>query len=82
MVSSSRVKRTLLYLGPGELVNHDCCPNTKFKPTSQGIEFLALRDIEVGEEITTSYGEDHFDENNCNCLCATCQLQNRNGWAL
>jgi len=80
MVLSSRVKRTLLYLGPGRLVNHDCNPNARFNPTSYGIEFVALRDINVGEEITVSYGEDYFDENNRNCLCETCQLQNRNGW--
>ena len=34
IVSFSYMKRTLLYLDPERLVNHNCSSNTKFKPTS------------------------------------------------
>ncbi|ORX74084.1 hypothetical protein DL89DRAFT_289726 [Linderina pennispora] len=40
---------------------------------------FALRTIEPGEEITTHYGSSYFGENNCECLCATCEKYSR-GW--
>lgn len=40
-----------------------------------------MRNIEVGEEITVSYGDDYFGPMNIDCLCATCERNIANGWA-
>ncbi len=37
--------------------------------------------MSVGEEITVTYGEDYFGNRNCECLCRTCEVEARNGWA-
>lgn len=45
-------------LGFGSLYNHSHKPNAKYKMKikEQVIEFIALKDIEKGEEITINYG--------------------------
>ncbi|HEY6806174.1 MAG TPA: SET domain-containing protein-lysine N-methyltransferase [Pyrinomonadaceae bacterium] len=45
--------RTLIVQAPERFVNHSCAPNTEV------LEFcdVALRRIEVGEEITSDYGD-------------------------
>ncbi|KAJ1650806.1 histone lysine methyltransferase Set9 [Dispira simplex] len=63
-----------LFLGPARFVNHDCHPNCRFIPMpGQTVSFRVVRDIAVGEEITTSYGDDYFGFKNGDCLCASCQ---------
>ncbi|KAJ3064311.1 hypothetical protein HDU98_012265 [Podochytrium sp. JEL0797] len=76
---STRKGCMCLFLGPARFVNHDCQPNCKFIPTgANSICFKVVRDIEVGQEITTFYGGDYFGEGNKECLCATCE-ENSNG---
>jgi histone-lysine N-methyltransferase SUV420H len=81
IVVSSRNKCTSLFMGPARFANHDCEANAKLVTTSHaGIEIIATRDIEIGEEITVTYGENYFGEDNCECLCMTCEDMLRNGW--
>jgi uncharacterized protein len=49
-----------LLLGWCSLCNHSYEPNARFelRPARQTIEFIALRDIAGGEEITTNYNGD------------------------
>ena len=81
LVVSSRTKSTSIFMGPARLCNHDCDANARLVTRGQaGIEIIACRDIEVGEEITVTYGENYFGEDNCECLCATCEANLANGW--
>lgn len=82
IVMSSRKKTPSLFLGPARFANHDCDASGKLVTRgSEGMEVVATRDIDVGEEITVSYGEDYFGASNCECLCRTCELAERNGWS-
>ncbi|ORY68476.1 uncharacterized protein BCR38DRAFT_455444 [Pseudomassariella vexata] len=81
IVVSSRNKCASLFMGPARFANHDCGANARLVITSQsGIEIFATRDIEVGDEITVTYGENYFGEDNCECLCQTCEVNLANGW--
>ena len=81
IVISSRKKKSSIFLGPARFSNHDCDGNARLTTRgAYGMHIVAARDIEVGEEITVIYGEDYFGEDNCDCLCATCERYLRNGW--
>ncbi|KAF7865817.1 hypothetical protein EAF04_005982 [Stromatinia cepivora] len=82
IVMSSRNKAASLFLGPARFANHDCGANARLMTTgSAGMEIIAVRDIEIGEEITVTYGDSYFGEDNCECLCKTCEDNRENGWA-
>jgi histone-lysine N-methyltransferase SUV420H len=82
IVLSSRKKSMSLFLGPARFANHDCNANAKLMTTGgRGMVVVATRDIEVGEEVTVTYGDDYFGENNCECLCRTCEKNVRGGWS-
>lgn len=81
IVMSSRKKAPSLFLGPARFANHDCDANARLTTAGpNGMAIVSKKDIEVGEEITVSYGEDYFGEDNCECLCSTCERLARNGW--
>lgn len=81
IVLSSRNRSAMLFLGPARFANHDCASNARLMTTgATGMEVIAARDIEVGEEITVSYGTQYFGEDNCECLCKSCEDACRNGW--
>lgn len=82
IVMSSRRKTPSLFLGPARFANHDCDANGRLMTKGpEGMQVMATRDIDVGEEITVSYGDDYFGIDNCECLCFTCEKAVRNGWA-
>ncbi|RPB24182.1 hypothetical protein L211DRAFT_213576 [Terfezia boudieri ATCC MYA-4762] len=83
VICTSRMKGTSVLLGPARFVNHDCDPNCKFITTNKdNITIMAIRNITMGEEITIKYSEDYFGENNCECLCQTCESRAQNGFAI
>lgn len=82
IVISSRYKCAALFMGPARFANHDCDANARLMITGQaGIEIVAARNIDVGDEITVSYADNYFGEDNCECLCKTCEGKVANGWA-
>ncbi len=53
--------------------NHSCQANARLSITGGRIEFYALRDIPVGEEITVNYGETHHEGTlKCRCGAPNC----------
>ena len=82
LVISSRKKTRSLFLGPARFANHDCDANARLSTTGyDGMQIVAVKQIEAGEEITVSYGEDYFGDDNEECLCQTCENRQVNGWA-
>ncbi|KAI1331100.1 hypothetical protein F5Y16DRAFT_360530 [Xylariaceae sp. FL0255] len=82
IVVSSRNKCAALFMGPARFANHDCNANARLMITGQaGIEIVATQNIDVGDEITVSYAENYFGEDNCECLCKTCETRGVNGWS-
>lgn len=53
---------------PMRFTNHSCQPNARLSIQGGRIEFYALRDITVGEEVTVAYGETHH-EGRLTCRC-------------
>lgn len=82
LVISSRKKTRSLFLGPARFANHDCDANAKLSTKGyDGMQIVAVKPIKEGEEITVSYGEDYFGDDNEECLCHTCEDRLINGWA-
>ncbi|KAF7523000.1 hypothetical protein G7054_g11933 [Neopestalotiopsis clavispora] len=82
IVVSSRSKCASLFMGPARFANHDCDANARLVITSQStIEIFATKNILLGDEITVTYGDNYFGEDNCECLCHTCENNLANGWA-
>ncbi|KAL2064078.1 hypothetical protein VTL71DRAFT_4572 [Oculimacula yallundae] len=82
IVVSSRNKTASLFLGPARFANHDCGANARLLTSgTAGMDIIAVTDIEIGDEITVTYGENYFGEDNCECLCQTCENEGQNGWA-
>lgn len=78
---SSRRKTPSLFLGPARFSNHDCNANAKLESRgNEGMCVIAVRDIEVGDEINVHYGDNYFGEDNCECLCASCEKYGRGAW--
>jgi SET domain-containing protein len=58
----------------GRYINHACRPNCEAVMRKGQMEFVALRDIAPGEEITLDYGKEYFDLfiAPLGCRCAAC----------
>jgi SET domain-containing protein len=53
---------------PMRYTNHSCAPNARLSIRNGRVEFYALRDIAVGEELTVDYGETHH-QGRLACRC-------------
>src|ERR1700712_636285 len=53
---------------PLRFTNHSCAPNAVLRIRQGRVEFYAMRDVRVGEELTVNYGETHH-EGKLRCLC-------------
>jgi SET domain-containing protein len=61
--STRNPDRLLLVLGYGMLYNHSDDPNLFHRTAGRlTIEFVALRDIEKGEELTHDYGPEYWQD--------------------
>ena len=57
--SGTDAEASVLMLGYGMLYNHSASPTAEYVEHGDGeVAFLALRDIEPGEEVTIDYGEE------------------------
>ncbi|CAO3691332.1 unnamed protein product [Rhizopus stolonifer] len=80
---SFRKNCACLFLGPARFANHDCESNCRFiAHGSNSITFKVTKEIKCGDEITVFYGQHYFGENNCECLCVTCEKNQKGGFAL
>jgi uncharacterized protein len=53
---------------PLRFANHSCQPNAVLRIRQGRVEFYAMRDVRVGEELTVNYGETHH-EGKLRCRC-------------
>ncbi len=53
---------------PLRFANHSCMPNAALRVRQGRVEFYAVRDVAVGEEITVRYGETHH-QGRLRCRC-------------
>ena len=55
-------------------INHSCEPNSYMRMTGRRLLFMALRDIQPGEEITCDYISTHHpDTYRCRCKSSKCR---------
>ncbi|KAI0779632.1 hypothetical protein C8Q74DRAFT_1316171 [Fomes fomentarius] len=81
VIHSKQLKKNHLFLGPARFVNHDCDHNVELFREGRYITFRVLKPIGVGEEVTAHYGDGYFGRNNRHCLCHTCEVNKRGGYA-
>lgn len=67
-VSERRAVDASLSTDPLRFTNHSCAPNTALRIRQGRVEFYAMRDVAVGEELTVDYGESHH-EGRLACRC-------------
>ncbi len=68
------------FLGPSgdidDLINHSCDPNTGLSFTTFGIILVAIKDIDIGKEITWDYSTTLFENSwkmRCDCREVGCR---------
>lgn len=75
VIRSARKGCSQLFLGPARFVNHDCEPNVEFYRMGSQMAFRCIKHIRINEEIVTYYGDNYFEVDNAECLCATCEAR-------
>ena len=54
-------------------INHSCSPNAVLRLSQGRVEFYALRELAIGEELTCDYGENHHAGRLvCRCGAVNC----------
>jgi SET domain-containing protein len=72
-VSHTRAVDATLSTDPLRFANHSCAPNMVLKVQQGRVAFYALRDINVGEELTAAYGPTHHAGRlSCRCGAPAC----------
>jgi SET domain len=68
------------YLGPSgntdDLINHSCEPNCGLKFTKSGVLLVAIKNINIGDEITWDYSTTLFENSwrmKCDCRSELCR---------
>ena len=69
VIESSRVGVQWLMLGPISFVNASCRPNVAYVNVKNLMVCVPLREIKAGEELTISYQNHFFGQNNEFCIC-------------
>ncbi|MBC7995659.1 MAG: SET domain-containing protein-lysine N-methyltransferase [Rhizobacter sp.] len=67
-VSERRAIDATHSLDPLRFANHSCRPNASLRVRQGRVEFYAMRDVALGEEITVNYGETHH-QGRLRCRC-------------
>jgi uncharacterized protein len=67
-VSERRAIDASLSIDPLRFTNHSCAPNAVLRIRQGRVEFYAMRDVAIGEELTVNYGETHH-EGRLACRC-------------
>jgi SET domain-containing protein len=64
---------------PARYINHSCKPNAADRISRNRVWIWSLQDIEAGEEITTDYGLEYFDQyiKPIGCLCVKCASRSK-----
>ena len=58
---------------PLRFTNHSCQPNAVLRIRQGRVEFYAMRDVRLGEELTVNYGETHHEGKlRCRCGAPSC----------
>jgi SET domain-containing protein len=58
---------------PLRFTNHSCQPNAALRIRQGRVEFYAMRDVGVGEELTVNYGATHHEGKlRCRCGAPVC----------
>lgn len=74
---SARTRSPMLLLGVIAFINHSCTPNCAYKSLDGGkATLVALKTINVNEELTCFYSPCYFGENNVECECQSCIKKN------
>lgn len=72
-VSNSRAVDATESTSALRYINHSCSPNTVLRINQGRVEFFALRDIVLGQELSCDYGETHHQGRLvCCCGAANC----------
>ncbi|XP_031786634.1 histone-lysine N-methyltransferase KMT5C isoform X1 [Nasonia vitripennis] len=73
IIKNSSNNKMQIWLGPASFVNNDCNSNTRFNclKSKKTVCFEIISEVDCGDEITCSYGENCFSDDECECI--TCE---------